>query len=140
MTEFPKPALDGDADPTGSPRTLLGSVYFASNSTALDPSEQVVLIDLLPQIEKKKLLVVGYSDRTGDKALNTQLAYKRARSVKDFYVTTGTNADDVFAAAKGACCYKTDGTTDEERRLNRRVEIYETTESFTPPLSPSAQE
>ena len=135
--DSPKAANGGGLSPS---RTLLGSVYFASNSTTLDPSEQVVLIDLLPQIANKQLLVLGYSDRIGDKQINAHIAYKRARAVKDFYVTTGSEKDSLFAASKGSCCYKTEGKTENERRLNRRVEIYRTTESFNPVPLPSTQE
>ena len=127
-------------DSRANHRTLLGSVYFESNSTTLDPSEQVVLIDLLSQIEKKNLLLIGYSDRLGDKDLNSRIAFKRARAVKAFYVTTGTKQETIFTASKGSCCFKTKGKTDADRRRNRRVEIYHTTESFPQSTMSSPQE
>ncbi len=119
-------------DNAASTRTLLASVYFPFNSVRLVPSEKIVLIDLLAQVSGKRLLFVGFTDRLGDKDTNTRLAYRRARAVKAFFRNTGLDPAHLFAAAKGPCCYKNDGTTPTERRQNRRVEIYETTEDFQP--------
>lgn len=113
-------------------RTLLASVYFPFNSVLLLPSEKIVLIDLLAQVRGKRLLFVGFTDRLGDKDTNTLVAYRRARAVKTFFLNTGLDPANLFAAAKGQCCYKHDGTTPTGRRQNRRVEIYETTETFQP--------
>lgn len=113
-------------------RTLLASVYFPFNSVLLVPSEKIVLIDLLAQVRGKRLLFVGFTDRLGDKDTNTRLAYRRARAVKTFFLKTGLDPATLFAAGKGQCCYKHDGTTATGRRHNRRVEIYETTETFQP--------
>ncbi|MCY4614027.1 MAG: OmpA family protein [Nitrospira sp.] len=124
----PVPPPD-DAAPT---RTLLASVYFPFNSVRLVPSEKITLIDLLAQVRGKRLLFVGFTDRLGDKDTNTRLAYRRARAVKAFFRNTGLDPAHLFAAAKGPCCYKNDGTTPTGRRQNRRVEIYETTEDFQP--------
>lgn len=139
VPDVPPPAAAPDATPARSadPRTLLGSVYFASGSTALDPGEQVVLIDLLPKITGQQMLLVGYSDRTGGDKQNIKIAYRRANTVKDFFLTTGAKADRLFAASKGSCCYKTEGKTPADRRLNRRVDIYTTTETFGPVPTPS---
>ena len=122
----PTPQSD-HAAPT---RTLLASVYFPFNSVLLLPSEKIVLIDLLAQVRGKRLLVVGFTDRLGDKDTNTLLAYRRARAVKAFFLKTGLDPANLFAAAKGHCCYKNDGKTPTGRQQNRRVEIYETTETF----------
>ena len=113
-------------------RRLLASVYFPVNSVTLMPSEQIVLIDLLPQVSGKRLLFVGFTDRTGDKDTNVRLAYRRARAVKTFFLKTGLDPANLFAAAKGPCCYKNEGTTPTGRQQNRRVEIHETTETFHP--------
>ena len=125
----PTTPTPGHAAPT---RTLLASVYFPFNSVRLVPSEKIVLIDLLAQVRGKRLLFVGFTDRLGDKDTNTLVAYRRARAVKTFFLNTGLDPANLFAAAKGQCCYKTDGTTPTGRRQNRRVEIYETTETFQP--------
>lgn len=117
-------------------RTLLASVYFPFNSVSLVPSEKIVLIDLLAQVPGKRLLLVGFTDRRGDKDTNVRLAYRRARAVKAFFLNTGLDPAHLFAAAKGHCCYKNDGTTPTGRRQNRRVEIYETTQTFQPKPSP----
>ena len=133
-------------DPVGSPssprtpqpddpaptRTLLASVYFPLNSVLLLPSEKIILIDLLAQVRGKRLLFAGFTDRLGDKDTNTLLAYRRARAVKAFFLKTGLDPANLFAAAKGHCCYKNNGKTPTGRRQNRRVEIYETTENFQP--------
>ncbi len=121
-----------NADDAAPARALLASVYFPFNSVSLLPSEKIVLIDLLAQIRGKRLLVVGFTDRLGDKDTNVQLAYRRARAVKTFFRNTGLDPANLFAAAKGQCCYKNDGTTPMGRQQNRRVEIYETTENFQP--------
>ena len=124
----PTPQPD-QAAPT---RTLLASVYFPFNSVLLVPSEKIVLIDLLAQVRGKRLLFVGFTDRLGDQDTNTRVAYRRARAVKTFFLNTGLDPADLFAAGKGHCCYKTDGATPTGRQQNRRVEIYETTETFQP--------
>ena len=119
----------GNSAPT---RTLLASVYFPFNSVSLVPSEKIILIDLLAQVRGKRLLFVGFTDRLGDKDTNVLLAYRRARAVKTFFLNTGLGPANLFAAAKGHCCYKNDGKTPTGRQQNRRVEIYETTENFQP--------
>jgi len=137
-------------DPVGSPsspptpqpdhsaptRTLLASVYFPFNSASLVPSEKILLIDLLAQVRGKRLLLVGFTDRLGDKETNVRLAFRRARAVKAFFLNTGLDPAHLFAAARGRCCYKNDGSTPMGRRQNRRVEIYETTETFQPKPTP----
>lgn len=130
------PGPDRQPDHAASTRTLLASVYFPFNSVLLAPSEKIVLIDLLAQVRGKRLLLVGFTDRLGDKETNVRVAYRRARAVKAFFLKTGLDPADLFAAAKGQCCYKTDGTTPTGRRQNRRVEIYATTEPLQPNPSP----
>ena len=119
-------------DNSAPTRTLLASVYFPFNSVLLLPSEKIILIDLLAQVSGKRLLFVGFTDRLGDKDTNVQLAYRRARAVKTFFLKTGLDPANLFAAAKGHCCYKNEGTTPTGRQQNRRVEIHETTENFQP--------
>ena len=119
-------------DNSAPTRTLLASVYFPFNSVLLLPSEKIILIDLLAQVSGKRLLFVGFTDRLGDKDTNVQLAYRRARAVKTFFLKTGLDPANLFAAAKGHCCYKNEGKTPTGRQQNRRVEIHETTENFQP--------
>ncbi len=102
----------------------LASVYFPSNSAELLPSEKIVLIDLLPLIRDKQLLLVGYSDRNGDKNTNARLSYKRARAVKAFFLQSGLDPEKLFAGGRGSCCFKTEGKTPAGQQQNRRVEIY----------------
>ncbi|BCO34553.1 hypothetical protein MHEC_09860 [Mycobacterium heckeshornense] len=69
------------------------------------------------------ITVNGYSDNTGDDAVNVSLSDNRANSVADFLIAKGVTGDRITAKGMGAANPVAGNDTPEGRARNRRVEI-----------------
>ena len=85
---------------------------------------------LLSQIADKikacpdaRIAVKGYTDNTGNDAINLPLSENRAKSVADFLVSQGVAADDVTSQGFGSANPVAANDTPEGKAQNRRVEI-----------------
>jgi outer membrane protein OmpA-like peptidoglycan-associated protein len=78
--------------------------------------------EVWPTLQRKSLLVVGYTDDIGPDRYNQLLARKRADSVAKALRDLGI--DSVRIEAKGKCCYVADNETPQGRAQNRRAEIH----------------
>lgn len=72
-----------------------------------------------------KLQIGGYSDNTGDAALNVQLSEKRARAVRAYLIQQGVPADTLTAEGFGDAHPIGDNATPAGRAANRRIEFKE---------------
>lgn len=78
-----------------------------------------------PEISDSKLVVVvGYTDSSGDPSYNQALSLKRAQSVADYLIANGTPENVVRVIGRGANDPLASNDTKEGRAENRRVEIY----------------
>ena len=68
-------------------------------------------------------VIIGHTDSTGPAAYNQGLSERRAQSVADFLVETGTPADLLRVIGKGEKDPLASNDTKEGQALNRRVEI-----------------
>ena len=100
--------------------------HFDSNSAKLKPSAHAKLQEVV-EFSKKysvgNLEVSGYTDSSGNQAMNLTLSEKRAQSVKDYLVTKGVAASHVITKGYGIANPVADNSTVQGRTLNRRVEI-----------------
>jgi len=65
----------------------------------------------------------GHTDNKGDKAKNLELSKRRAQAVKNYLVGRGVPADRIHAEGYGDTRPKADNSTEEGRKINRRVEM-----------------
>ncbi|XXQ68347.1 cytochrome-c oxidase, cbb3-type subunit III [Neisseriaceae bacterium B1] len=73
-----------------------GSFYFATGKSDVAAEADKVVADLIKAgKDGKKLIVSGYTDSTGDAALNAELSKKRAQAVQAFFEKQGVAAANI---------------------------------------------
>ena len=76
-------------------------VFFDSNKSNLTKTAQRHLAHMVPKLNAKVILVVGYADRMGNAAYNERLALKRAKAVRDYLVSNGIKAKKIEVRSLG---------------------------------------
>lgn len=106
---------------------IAGGVLFSSGQNALSEGGKKTLRQLLDSLKGRTIRVEGHTDdqpivrsRWGT---NLRLSVERAMSVADFLIQSGLAADKVSSAGYGEYRPAVEGSTDEARKKNRRVEI-----------------
>src|SRR5262249_46389745 len=110
----------------GTVLMLGGNILFASGKHNLRPdslSKLNVVAVTLKSIPGKTFLIEGYTDSTGNDALNKQLSMKRAAAVREYLIRQGLPPDQVKAVGYGKDKPVAPNDTAEGRAKNRRVEI-----------------
>ena len=67
--------------------------------------------------------IVGYTDSTGNDAINNPLSLERANSVRDYLAGRGVNPGIVRTEGRGSHNPIASNATPEGRQMNRRVDI-----------------
>jgi peptidoglycan-binding protein ArfA len=117
----PCASLQGDVS-----ALLKTPINYATDGFTLAASSQ----DLVRQIADKlktctgaQVAVVGFTDNTGNDAINQPLSENRAKSVADALVSDGLAADHVSSRGAGSANPIASNDTVQGRAQNRRVEI-----------------
>ncbi len=76
------------------------------------------------------LSIYGYTDDVGTADYNQQLSLRRAEAVKDYLVQAGVDRDIVNVKGYGKTSPRVEGSSNEARASNRRVEIAVTDSSI----------
>jgi outer membrane protein OmpA-like peptidoglycan-associated protein len=100
-------------------------IAFESASTVL--SSYAVLdevVKLLNENLSVKILIIGHTDSTGSKKLNTALSLGRAEAVKKYMVEHGINANRITTKGEADTQPVASNSTLLGRQQNRRVEFY----------------
>jgi outer membrane protein OmpA-like peptidoglycan-associated protein len=91
---------DGSSDnPSANLATLTGrniTVRFDRSSVVLEPDQRVLLNEVFEQLARSpqdKVLITGYTDRSGDPARNLWLSEQRAKAVRSYLLARGINGD-----------------------------------------------
>lgn len=106
--------------------TIPASNLFAPNDTTLSSTGKVKLKPLLPFVKNPglyKLLLVMHSDDTGSSAYTNELTRRRVNSVFD-WIEDNASVDFVVPYALGDTDPVVDNNSIENRKRNRRLEIY----------------
>lgn len=106
--------------------TLMSDMLFDVGSSALKPgSEENIrkVSTVLRKYTDTSILIAGHTDSTGSAAMNQQLSELRAKSVKIAIVEQGVHPARIKTIGFGETAPIADNSTDEGRRLNRRVVI-----------------
>lgn len=86
---------------------------------------EMKLQELIAAQNLRPIVLVGYTDDTGDSLGNQQLSEKRARAVALVFKRQGIPSSRIFFRGAGETEPTADNRTEEGRASNRRVEIVE---------------
>jgi outer membrane protein OmpA-like peptidoglycan-associated protein len=108
---------------------LNDSVFsFASDSAEVPESMTPFLKTAAADLKQLKaghvLEIAGYTDNTGDAALNLALSQKRAEAVREALIKYGADADMLVAKGYGEADPIATNDTPEGRLKNRRIEYH----------------
>ena len=101
-------------------------LLFETGKSTLQPSSQEQLGNIaaiLKAYPKVHVRIGGYTDNTGDKAMNLKLSADRANSVMNELVTLGANPAQMSAEGYGEEHPVADNSTEEGRAKNRRISL-----------------
>lgn len=82
---------------------------------------------LLEELRKKRILLIGHTDDTGNTRTNAELAEKRAKAVARLFKANGVEEGQLYYQGAGETMPIADNATLEGRAKNRRVEIVDLT-------------
>ncbi len=103
-------------------------VNFASGSAEVPESMAPFLKSAAAELKQLKaghvLEIAGYTDNTGDAALNLALSQKRAEAVREALIKYGANPDMLIAKGYGEADPVASNDTAEGRLKNRRIEYH----------------
>ncbi len=104
---------------------VLRSVNFALNSAVINDESAVILNEVAKMIKdgSNKINVDGHTCSLGTEEYNQKLSERRAASVKAYLVKKGVASDRLITRGFGETRPKYDNSTDQGRRMNRRVEL-----------------
>jgi OmpA-OmpF porin, OOP family len=125
LDKCPNTPLGATVDARGC-WTFASVVLFDLNSAAVK-SEAYPMLDDAVMIMKKnpdlKIRIDGYTDSTGTEAYNLDLSERRAKAVKDFFVSRGIAPERLATKGFGISNPAASNKTKEGRAKNRRVEL-----------------
>ncbi len=101
-------------------------LLFASGSATLEPASQEQLSNvaaILKAYPKVKIKLGGYTDNTGDPAVNLKLSDERAKNVMAELIKLGVDPARLEAEGYGEDHPVADNKTEEGRQLNRRISL-----------------
>ena len=103
-------------------------VNFASDSADVPESMAPFLKTAAADLKQLKtghvLEIAGYTDNTGDAALNLALSQKRAEAVREALIKYGADPDTLVAKGYGEADPVANNDTPEGRLKNRRIEYH----------------
>ncbi|MEJ2656940.1 MAG: OmpA family protein [Desulfobacterales bacterium] len=106
--------------------TYAAKVLFDINSAEVKSEAYPMLteaVQILKQNPDLKVEIDGHADSTGAPEYNMALSEKRARAVKDFFVSRGIDAERLTTKGFGITKPAASNKTKEGRAKNRRVEL-----------------
>lgn len=105
---------------------LPDGVTFDVGSATLKPGFRTTLNDVagsLVQYPNSLIDVYGHTDSTGSDSFNQGLSERRAQTVANYLTSQGVNTARIRWQGFGETMPVADNSTEEGRRVNRRVEI-----------------
>lgn len=108
-------------NPLATLSTLTGrniTVRFAQASSEIEPDYRVILNEVFEQLARSpedRVLITGYTDRSGNAAVNLDLSERRAKAVRNYLIARGVSADRLLVNYYGDS--RSDGRNPDERRV-----------------------
>ncbi len=106
--------------------TFQSGLQFDLNSSSLTSATQTNLTKLSSTLKKyddTDIIIEGHTDNSGEDAYNQKLSEKRAVSVKNYLVEQGVAGKRISTKGYGEEQPLNTNATDDERKINRRVEV-----------------
>lgn len=106
--------------------TFNSGLQFDFNSAELlsaTKSNLVALSSTLKKYDDTDIVIEGHTDNIGEQEYNQSLSEKRARSVEDYLAIQGVAKSRVTAKGYGEQQPLNGNVTEDDRRINRRVEV-----------------
>ena len=103
------------------------AITFNTNEAILKSTANPVLdsvAKVATEYDNTALQVIGYTDSTGNDAINIPLSQKRAAAVNEYLTLRGINPARIKAFGLGSQNPIASNSTAEGKEQNRRVEIY----------------
>ncbi|MGY6562889.1 MAG: OmpA family protein [Luteibaculaceae bacterium] len=101
-------------------------ILFDYNSSNIN-QESFVLLNKIAEIilknESIQLLIIGHTSNEGSAEYNLTLSEARAKSVENYLVTQGVPVSSLKSKGEGVLNPVAPNDTEENRRLNRRIEF-----------------
>jgi outer membrane protein OmpA-like peptidoglycan-associated protein len=107
-------------------RVVLNNIFFETGKATLTQESYIELSKAVALLNTNKKMVVevgGHTDNVGSDEANMKLSHERARSVRDFLVKSGIEAERLEAKGYGETQPVADNDTEEGRKANRRTEF-----------------
>jgi len=100
-------------------------VYFHLNSAEIttDSSNIEKIVSVLKNNSNLHVEIVGHADDLGNSDYNLKLSINRALSLKNYLMEEGITEERIITYGKGETEPSAPGSSDESRKLNRRVEV-----------------
>jgi len=106
----PAPPPPAQKKPAPPPQAVPQKISFSADAlfdfdkSVLKDQGKTMLDDLAKTLQGAKyevILAIGHTDRIGSAAYNQKLSERRAKSVKDYLVSKGIEANRIYAEGKG---------------------------------------
>ena len=107
-------------------RLILDNILFKRSSDEILQSFQKNLNNILHIFNNEKnisVLIEGHTDNSGDFNENLKLSKKRANVIRDYLIKNGINKKRIKTKGYGSLKPRYSNSSEETKRLNRRVEI-----------------
>lgn len=105
---------------------ILQNINFDFAKHSLKTSSFVELNEVVALLKKKptyKVHLTGHTDNIGNKSANLTLSINRAKSVKEYLISKGIEAERISSEGSGSTLPVASNLTEEGRNTNRRVEL-----------------
>ncbi|WP_178338202.1 OmpA family protein [Candidatus Avelusimicrobium facis] len=106
--------------------TLKNDILFETGNAALSAGSVSTLNGLLRVLKKypkNNIIVAGYTDSTGSKAVNDNLSIQRAKAVYDYLMANNLRTKSIQYTGYGSANPVASNSTAAGRAKNRRVEL-----------------
>ena len=101
-------------------------IHFLLSTVRMTPESIALIPQLAARIRARpapELLIVGHTDAKGSSSYNIGLSDRRALTAAGYIASQGVERDRVGTVGRGEDEPITTNSTDDGRRLNRRVEV-----------------
>lgn len=118
--------VEVNRNPDGSIGVVMpGNITFPTNSYSINPSFYSTLDRVAQQLNDGRVAVVvsGYTDSTGNDAINIPLSNNRANAVAQYLRSKGVPGNRINSQGYGSANPIASNATEAGREQNRRVEL-----------------